>query len=67
MLFDDATSVDDAFSEGFAAGRGGQSFRACPYPYHSEYRTAWLDGYRLAINPKIPTANRIDFRSAVGS
>lgn len=59
--------ADDAHAEGYLAGKQGQSFRLCPYPYLTKMRTAWLDGYRLAVNPPIPSANKRDFRTAVAS
>lgn len=61
----DAISTDDAFAEGFATGRSGESFRLCPYPFLSSMRSAWLDGYRLAINPP-PRRPELDFRTCVG-
>lgn len=55
--------TDDARFEGYQAARRGECFRSCPHPYQTPLRTAWLDGYRAAldgashVNPKSPRAN----------
>lgn len=63
----ESPDADSARLEGFEVGRSGKSFALCPYPPRTTLRTAWLDGYRLAINPVAPAAKRYDFRTAVAS
>jgi ribosome modulation factor len=75
LSFMNTIDAETARQEGFAAARNGQSFRLCPYGYRTELRTAWLDGYRLAVNPIIPTTVQpsnaarpsLNFRTAVSS
>lgn len=69
MSLIETTDRIDARIAGFQAGRSGECYRHCPHPYLSDFRTAWLEGWRLGREARKALAAQAkhDFRSAVAS
>lgn len=62
--------TDDARLAGYQAARRGECFKACPHPYRTPLRTAWLEGWRAWVNdrPVIDgKAPRSDFRTGAAA